>query len=121
MDSGLLPLLGALLGGGLLTAFVAIRKAPYERDSMRVNQADQIADGALALRAAELQAFADERERFTESIEKLTSELEALRRDRQHDRERCRQLTVANTALTDELDRARAEIARLGGQIDPKE
>src|SRR4051794_864181 len=106
MESGLLPLLGILLGGGLITAFVAIKKAPVERDSMRVNQADQITDSALAL-------LAGERQRFAESIEKRAAELEATRHDRQHDRERCRQLTVANDALADELEAARAELAEL--------
>lgn len=103
MGSALLPLLAALFGGGLITAWVAMRKAPVERDSMRVSQADTITDGALALLEQEREHWREETVRFTTAIEKLTGELKAVRRDRAHDQEQCRQLTVANDALQDEV------------------
>src|SRR4051812_21749893 len=95
-----------MLVGGPALAWIALKKAPVERDSMRVNQADQVADGSLALLEAE-------RARFRETLAPLTGELEELRLDREHDRERCRVLTIANEGLRDEMQAKDHEIARL--------
>jgi chromosome segregation ATPase len=99
-------LLGSLMSGGLIMAYIGAKKAPVETDGLRVDQADKVAQGALAL-------LEQERERFREQLDPLIAELEAARHDRRHDREECRQLTVANHALQDELEQKDREIARL--------
>jgi peptidoglycan hydrolase CwlO-like protein len=106
-------LIPSLLSGGLILAWIGAKKAPVERDSLRVDQADKVTDGALSL-------LEQERERFREQLEPLIAELEALRKDRQHDREKCRQLMVANQALQDEIEERDRRIAQLRATLESK-
>jgi predicted nucleic acid-binding Zn-ribbon protein len=121
MDAALLPLLAVLLGGGLITAWVAVRKAPVERDSMRVSQADTVADGALALLEQERERFRESLEQASErherAISRLGDELKAIRRDRTHDQEQCRQLSTANEALRDEVDSCQRRCRELEREV----
>jgi chromosome segregation ATPase len=105
MGSGLLPVaIGALIGGGPVIAYIGLRRAPVEIDKSRVEQSSHIADDALALLAAERSRFMDE--------------LAQLNRERGDDRERCRQLHVANEGLRDELEEKDREIARLRERLN---
>jgi septal ring factor EnvC (AmiA/AmiB activator) len=110
--------LSALLAGGPALTYIAIRKATPERESFQVGTASKNTQDALALLAAEREAHRAELERLAHEIERMTGELAATRRDRQHDREAIRQLATANEALQDEVVAERQKCADVARERD---
>lgn len=93
----------ALLGGGLITAVVAVRKAPVET-AVELVTATTAHAGELRHDNTELRQLVDKLEG---RVAELVEQLQQHRDDAESERERARQFREANAALVDEVDRLR--------------
>lgn len=118
MNAGVWAVLAAVLTGGPVLTYIAIRKATPDRVGREVDTASKNTQDALALLNAEREAHLAELARLTQQLEQLNAEMAALRRDRQHDREALRQLRAANEGLQDAVEAERAMRAAVTRERD---
>lgn len=102
----LAPLLGALLGGGILGAVSQWRKSGAERDSIV----------ATATKSA-IEVFKESITQLKEDLAEASAEADALRRELAAAREDVANLVVRKNELEIEVSRLRARVIELESQL----